>query len=278
MRHFWISASILLAALAGGAFLWGVVHALWPPSVPHDKLVKYGALLTAAVVIFVWARHRFSRLELGLQDHPRILARQGLLAFVLITLLLLPLWFFLLQQEARLPMAQGWGGGVSRLPVFLIGAFAVALIEELYFRGVLLARDSGRVGGVLVAQALLYAGIHFLNPVENPALGAGWSDGWTLLVHAVYDMPVQWLEQVERLTLLVLVGFGLGLLRVRTDRLALCIGAHAAMVFSLKTFQQFTVPGTPTAMLGIDPIGGWAAAVWIGILVILGLGYAYRAR
>ena len=278
MRHFWSATLLLLAALAGGALLWGAIHALWAPPVPHHKLVKYGALLTAAVVLFVWARHRFSRLDLGLQDHARALARQGVLAFVLTTLALLPLWLFLVQQEARLPSVHGWGASFARLPVFLIGALAVAVVEELYFRGVLLARGGGRVGGILIAQSLLYAGIHFLNPAENPMLGTDWIDGWIVLMHAAHDMPAQWLEQVERLTLLILVGLGLGLLRLHTGRLALCIGVHAAMVFSLKAFQQFTTPGTSTAMLDIDSTGGWAAATWIGILLVLGLGYAYRAR
>ena len=269
MRSFWTYTFLLLAALAGGAFLWGVVYAWWPLPVPHHKLVKYGALLVAIVVLVLWARHRVTRDALGLQDGARSLLAQGLAAFFFTAALLGPLWFFLLEMDARVPDPWPWDLELAyKLAGYLAVALAVATVEELYFRGLLLSRVSG-YWMPLTASALLYAGIHFLNPTPNSPLAEYWAGGWILLADATLEMPDQWLGQMPRLCLLFLIGIGLGMLRLRTGCLALCIGAHAAMVFSLKSFQRLTDPGPfGTAWLGTDASGGWAAAAWIGILVL----------
>ena len=269
MRNFWIYTLMLLAALAGGAFLWGLLYSLWPLPVPHHKLVKYGALLVAVAVLVLWARRRISREDLGLQGSAGSLFVQGLVAFSLMAVLLAPLWLFLLEMDARFLDPFMWNLDLaSKLAGYLLAALAVALVEELYFRGLLLSRVSS-YWFPLTASALLYAGIHFLNPTPDPALAGQWNGGWLLLASATLEMPAQWLEQLPRLSLLLLIGLGLGLVRLHTGSLAFCIGAHAAMVFSLKSFQFFTYPGPfGPAWLGTDASGGWTGVAWVGILVI----------
>lgn len=269
MRSFWTYAFLLLAALAGGAFLWGLVYAIWPLPVPHHKLVKYGALLVAIVVLVLWARHRVTRDALGLRGGIESLFVQGLVAFSLTAALLIPLWLFLLEMDARFLDPWMWSLELSyKLAGYLIAALAVATLEELYFRGLLLSRVSG-YWFPLTASALLYAGIHFLNPTPDPGLADQWNGGWLLLANATLDMPEQWLEQLPRLSLLLLIGLGLGLVRLHTGSLAFCIGAHAAMVFSLKSFQFFTYPGPfGPAWLGTDASGGWTGVAWMAILVL----------
>lgn len=269
MRSFWTYAFLLLAALAGGAFLWGLVYALWPLPVPHHKLVKYGALLVAIGVLVLWARHRVTRDALGLSGGIESLLVQGLVAFSLTAALLVPLWLFLLEMNARFLDPWMWSLELSyKLAGYLIAALAVATVEELYFRGLLLSRVSG-YWLPLTASALFYAGIHFLHPTPDPGLADQWNGGWLLLANATLDMPEQWLEQLPRLSLLLLIGLGLGLVRLHTGSLAFCIGAHAAMVFSLKSFQFFTHPGPfGPAWLGTDASGGWTGVAWMAILVL----------
>lgn len=269
MRSFWTYAFLLLAALAGGAFLWGLVYAIWPLPVPHHKLVKYGALLVAIVVLVLWARHRVTRDALGLRGGIESLLVQGLVAFSLTAALLIPLWLFLLEMNARFLDPWMWSLELSyKLAGYLITALAVATVEELYFRGLLLSRVSG-YWLPLTASALFYAGIHFLNPTPDPGLADQWNGGWLLLANATLDMPEQWLEQLPRLSLLLLIGLGLGLVRLHTGSLAFCIGAHAAMVFSLKSFQFFTYPDPfGPAWLGTDASGGWTGVAWMAILVL----------
>ena len=269
MRSFWTYTFLLLAALAGGAFLWGLVYAFWPLPVPHHKLVKYGALLVAIVVLVLWARRRVTRDSLGLSGGIESLLVQGLVAFSLTAALLVPLWLFLLEMNARFLDPWMWSLELSyKLAGYLIAALAVATVEELYFRGLLLSRVSG-YWLPLTASALFYAGIHFLNPTPDPGLANQWNGGWLLLANATLDMPKQWLEQLPRLSLLLLIGLGLGLVRLHTGSLAFCIGAHAAMVFSLKSFQFFTYPGPfGPAWLGTDASGGWTGVAWMAILVL----------
>ena len=269
MRSFWPYALLLLAALAGGAFLWGWVYWLWLPPVPHHKFVKYGALFVAMLVLVMWARRRVARDALGLRDALGPLLAQGLVSFSLVIVLLVPLWLFLLAMDARFVDPWMWGLELAyKLAGYLAAALAVATVEELYFRGLLLSRVYG-YWMPLMASALLYAGIHFLNPTSDPGLADHWAGGWMLLVDAALAMPDQWLEQLPRLCLLVLIGVGLGILRLRTGCLAFCIGAHAAMVFSLKTFQFFTYPGPlGPAWLSSEASGGWGGVAWMGILVL----------
>ncbi|MDE0153688.1 MAG: CPBP family glutamic-type intramembrane protease [Gammaproteobacteria bacterium] len=269
MRSFWTYALLLLAALAGGAFLWGLIYAVWPLPVPHHKLVKYGALLVAVVVLVLWARRRVTRDALGLSGGIESLFVQGLVAFSLTAVLLIPLWLFLLEMNARFLDPWMWSLELSyKLAGYLVAALAVATVEELYFRGLLLSRVSG-YGLPLIASALFFAGIHFLNPTPDSGLADQWNGGWLLLANATLDMPEQWLEQLPRLSLLLLIGLGLGLVRLRTGSLAFCIGAHAAMVFSLKSFQFFTYPGPfGPAWLGTDASGGWTGVAWMAILVL----------
>ncbi len=278
MRNFWGYALLLLAALAGGALLWGWIHALWAPPIPHHKLVKYGALLVAALVLALWARRRVTREALGLRGSAMPLLARGLVAFSLTAALLAPLWLFLVEMDARVADPWTWGLRLTRkLAGYLAIALAVATLEELYFRGLLLSRTSG-YWVPMTASALFYAGIHFLNPAPDPALASQWDGGWTLLTRAALDMPEQWIEQPQRLCLLFLIGLGLGAMRLRGASLAFCIGAHAAMVFSLKTFKNLTLPGPfGPDWIGSDASGGWAGVAWVGILAF-GLCFRFKIR
>ena len=273
MRSFWIYAFLLLAALAGGAFLFGWAYMLWTPPVPHHKFVKYGALLVAVLILVLWARRRVTRDALGLRPGIGLLLTQGLIAFSLMVILLMPLWLFLSGMDARFVSPWVWGLELGyAFAGYLAAALAVATVEELYFRGLLLSRVSGYWVPV-AASALFYAGIHFLNPTPDSALADHWAGGWMLLANAALEIPGQWLEQLPRLCLLLLIGLGLGMLRLRTGCLAFCIGIHAAMVFSLKTFKFFTYPGPfGPSWIGTDAAGGWAGVAWMGVLV-LGLWY-----
>ena len=269
VRNFRVYALLLLAALTGGAFLWGWIYALWQPPVPHHKFIKYGALLFSALILTAWARRRVTRDALGLRASGRLLLTRGLIAFSLMAALLTPLWLFLLGTGARLADPWAWGLDLAYAGAgYLLAAIAVATVEELYFRGLLLSGTTGYWMPV-IASALFFAGIHFLNPTPDPTLAGHWAGGGTLLANAALDMPGQWLEQLPRLCLLFLIGLGLGTLRLRTGCLAFCLGAHAAMAFSLKTFQFLTDPGGfGPGWTGADASGGWAGVAWMGILVL----------
>ena len=269
MRAFWTYAAALLAALALGALLWGAAYAGLAPDWPDElrvKFIKYASLATAALALAWWARRRgVTAAALGLRGPPAAAVLRLLLAFGATLALLLPLWAGLLALGLRAPAAVD-AADLARLPVYLLIALAVAGLEELYFRGLLLSR-ARRVAGPVAASALLYALLHLFDPA--PGSGAGlWHGGLVLLRDAWPTEAAAWAAAAPRLALLALIGAGLGLLRLRYGFLTLCIGAHAAMVFSLKTFQRLTDAGAPAPpLLGADAFGGWAAAAWMALLV-----------
>ena len=269
MRAFWTYAAALFAALALGALLWGALYAGFAPDWPDEaraKFIKYASLASAAAALTWWARRRgVTAAALGLRGSPAAAAAGLLLAFFATLALLLPLWAGLLALGARAPAAVD-AGDLARLPVYLLIALAVAWVEELYFRGLLLSRVR-HIAGPLAGSTLLYALLHLFDPA--PGAGAGlWHGGLILLRDAWPADAAAWSAAAPRLVLLALIGLGLGLLRLRYGFLSLCVGAHAAMVFSLKTFQRLTDAGAPEPpWLGADPLGGWAAAAWMALLV-----------
>ena len=269
MRAFWTYAAVLLAALTLGAALWGAIYvgyALDWPDEARVKFIKYASLASAALALVAWARRRgVTAAALGLRGTAPAVAAGLLLAFFATAALLLPLWAGLLALGARVPAAVD-AADLARLPVYLLIALAVAWVEELYFRGLLLSRVR-RIAGPLAGSTLLYALLHLFDPA--PGAGAGlWHGGLILLRDAWPADAAAWAAQAPRLVLLALIGLGLGLLRLRYGLLSLCVGAHAAMVFSLKTFQRLTDAGAPAVPgLGADALGGWAAAAWMALLV-----------
>lgn len=269
MRAFWTYAAALAASLALGALAWGAVYAGYAPDWPDEarvKFIKYASLATAALALAWWARRRgMTAAALGLRGGAAAVAVRMLLAFAAACALLLPLWAALLALGARAPAAVA-AADLARLPVYLLIGLAVAWLEELYFRGLLLSR-ARRIAAPLAASAALYAAVHMFDPA--PGSGAGlWHGGLILLRDAWPTDAAAWAAAAPRLALLALIGLGLGLLRLRCGALALCVGAHAAMVFSVKTFQRLTDPGAPAPpLLGADALGGWAAAAWMALLV-----------
>ncbi len=190
------------------------------------------------------------------------LASLGLLAAVLLAL------------GVRVPAPVG---GVS-LPALLAGAAlsaaAVALIEEIWFRGALLtvlARGLGRWGAVW-ATALLWALTHFVRadqPVPLEALG--WTSGWQVLGGALDRLGRPGVAGA--LAGLAAAGVLLGQARLASGRVAACIGLHAGWVLVIRPLRKLTdfEPAAPAAFLasGYDGVTGWLAAALFGALALL---------
>ncbi len=269
MRNVTLYTLLLLLGLTLGATLMGAAHLTLELIWPYEKVVKYGALLVAALIIVLQARRDgLTRGDLGLQTGHAGL--QLVVGFGTTVVLLLPLWIFLLGTGAReadflllsKSLAYHAGG-------YLLIGVAVATVEELYFRGVLMS-DARRanIQLALIASALLYTVLHFL----RPEAGFGeppWYGGTLMLMEAVQQLPQALLADLPKVATLLAIGLGLGLVRWHTGSLALCIGAHAAMVFSMKMFQEFTDSGhAMMPWVAADSRGGWSSTVWLAILLI----------
>ncbi len=142
-------------------------------------------------------------------------------------------------------------------------AGAVSVLEELFFRGVLLGlavRAFGAWGGAILSS-MIFSGMHFLKPAKIPDTGpVTWTSGWEqaqLLFSGAPDMPVL---AYGALTLLV-AGLILSAATLRTSSLWLPIGLHAGWIFSQQGFHL-------VAKIRIKPPE--ALLPWIGPNVVSG--------
>jgi uncharacterized protein len=122
-------------------------------------------------------------------------------------------------------------------------AVVVAVIEELFFRGLLFGalRQSMGWPGALVSSGLVYAFLHFFERAvhEGPVT---WSSGLALLPRMLRGFG-----DVEALLPgffnLMLAGGLLGLAYQRTGDLRFAIGLHAGWIFWLKSYGLLTRAG-----------------------------------
>lgn len=122
-------------------------------------------------------------------------------------------------------------------------AMAVSCLEELLFRGLLLGllQRSLPARWALGWSSVIFAVLHFVAPVRHGPTGAAdlpWYAGFAVLCDWHLDVR-DWQVFTSLLTLL-LVGFCLGLSRLRSRSLYFAIGLHGGWVFALRLVQQLT--------------------------------------
>lgn len=154
----------------------------------------------------------------------------------------------------------------------VVGAFLVAVFEEILFRGVLYTLFR-RAWSVLMSAAgvsLLYAGVHFLRN-EETLLTVGLFSGFTYLSKALLGLGAvaQDLGSFGTLFLLSLV-----LIWARTQfNLWVCIALHASWVLSIRMFKELTIRDI------VNPFASWVgsydnfigplALFWLIFIVVL---------
>lgn len=180
-----------------------------------------------------------------------------------------------------------WDWSLPSLAALLVTALvagaAVALIEETFFRGALLSAvlRSGSASLAVVSTSVLYAFVHFLRPemhVDPDALG--WTSGFTVLGEAFAFLQDP-LPVLDSFLALFAAGLLLALVRLRTGRLALCMGIHAGWVFTIKAFKRVTDSdgGSAYAFLtgNYDGVIGYLATVFLVLAIALYLGISRPA-
>jgi CAAX protease family protein len=158
----------------------------------------------------------------------------------------------------------------SRLIKVLIASICVPLIEEAFFRGIILGvlLRTGRKWFAIIVISLFFAAIHFLKAPERTSAVVTWASGFSSIAHAFERISDSTMFAPAFATLFV-IGCVLGVARVLTNSLWLPIGLHAGWifasgVFSLLARQQIAVlPWLGKNLLvGIVPVG-LAIVTWI---------------
>lgn len=191
----------------------------------------------------------------------------------------------LLSQNRVLDLQWDWSlsSVVALLVTALVSGVAVALIEETVFRGALLTAvlRRGSASLAVASTSVLYAFVHFLQPEMHVDPGAlGWASGFILLIDA-FAFLFSPLQVLDSFLALFAAGILLAIVRVRTNRLALCIGIHAGWVFSIKAFKRVTDSndGSAYAFLSgsYDQVIGYLAAAFLVLAIALYLGISRPA-
>ncbi|QMU61319.1 MAG: CPBP family intramembrane metalloprotease [Gammaproteobacteria bacterium] len=164
----------------------------------------------------------------------------------------------------------------------LISGLIIGILEETLFRGAMLGaikKYSSAIFAVVVTS-LFYALVHFIQPdIELNTNTLNWMSGFVLLKNALpnfADIPLI----IDSLIALFLAGALLAIVRIRTNRIALCIGIHAGWVISIKIFKRVTDTNiySDYAFLtgNYDKVIGYLAAVCIAAFIVLLLNIQTR--
>jgi uncharacterized protein len=158
----------------------------------------------------------------------------------------------------------------SRFSKVLIASIFVPLIEEAFFRGVLLGilLRTGRKYIAILLVSALFAAIHFFKAPEQTSAVVTWTSGLSSIAHSferIADPTVTAFAFVK----LFVIGCILAAARVLTRSLWLPIGLHAGWIFASGAFSLIArqrVIAFPwlgnNLLVGIVPVGV-ATVTWI---------------
>ena len=167
-------------------------------------------------------------------------------------------------------------------PLVLAGALAVAVVEEVWFRGALFTalRCAGGAAAAAGVTSLLYALVHFIRPgLQAPPGGEHWMSG-PEAVAGSFDRLGS-IAIWDSFLALCVAGAFLAWRRIETGGVAECIGIHAGWVIVIAVARRATVldPDAAGAPLvgGYDGIIGLLVAVWL-VAVMLSWRAVTRRR
>ena len=168
-------------------------------------------------------------------------------------------------------------------PLVLAGALAVAVVEEVWFRGALFTalRCAASVATVAAVTSLLYALVHFIRPDLHILPGGGsWGSGFAAVAGSFDRLGS--IAIWDSFLALCIAGAFLGWRRIETGGIADCIGIHAGWVIVIAVTKKATVldPDTVgTPLVGsYDGIIGLVVAVWLVTVMLVWRAVARRRK
>ena len=169
--------------------------------------------------------------------------------------------------------------GIRKAISFIGSGITVALIEETVCRGMLfrvLAR-SWKMWPAAVLTSMLFALAHFLSPDPLSFQGASLLQTSFSVLVSTYDQAVKTPSGLLVFINLSLLGIVFCGFVVRTRTIWLAVGAHAALVWSVKFFHLWTevaLKVRPTFWLGVRSDFMDSIAVTILMAVLIAWGFS----
>ena len=237
---------IVLGALLAPPLYWagqalaarGVLRFL--ADTDFQKYFNRGVLIAALALLWPTVRWlQINRIrELGLDPDGRWWKR-FLAGFLIAGVLVLALGAVYIGVDIyRWKKDLAWG----RLPVLMLSAIVVALVEEGLFRGGILGlfRRSVSSRAAVLWTSIIFSAVHFLKPDDEIEVARiGWLTGFEMIPHVFHKFGEPMLLLGEFTTIFVLA-LMLGDVTLRTRSLWMAIGLHAGVVFAKMSFSKFT--------------------------------------
>ena len=277
-----IFIGLFILALVGGALLSYPAYSLLSVLFEVDfERVTNRCVLAIAVALFFLLFKKFgfnSWRDIGYNANQKEFWSKFPKGFSLGVLIMLPVVTGLLITQNRF-IDVNWDWSINNLSSLLLTALLagiiIAFIEETLFRGTMLTaiqRQSSIIFAIF-STSFIYAIVHFLEPDTylNPNT-LNWASGFIAIKNAFLPL-LQPIQLIDSFIALFLAGIFLALVKLRTNKLALCIGIHAGWVFTIKIFKRLTNSNINTEYAYLtgsyDKVIGYLAAFCIAIAIII---------
>jgi len=270
----YLAAVVVVAAAIAPLLFWSaqalVAHGLFSFLVKYDFETYFHRAVLIAAAVLLWPFLRISGVrriaDLDLKSNPRW--GRDLVAGVVLSMVPLLCCGALLVgfHVYWLRHVFVW----SRLGKVILASITVPLIEEAFFRGIILGvlLKGGRKYLAIVVVSALFAVVHFLKAPDRTSATVTWTSGFNSISHAFaqFGSPIMLLSAFATL---FLIGCILADARVLTRSLWLPIGLHAGWIFGSGVFsllarrQMLALPWLGNNLLvGVIPLGV-ATITWI---------------
>lgn len=272
---------IAVALLAGAAFAYPmhILLANWF-ELDFERVLSRSVLIIAILLFLAFFKIIGFRTwqEIGYSSNKKEFWNDLIKGFGTGLLILSPVVAGLLITKTRV-LDLNWDVSLSSISSLLISAFVaglvIAILEETLFRGAMLTaiqRQSSKWFAI-TASSLVYALMHFLQPATHlDASTLNWSSGFIVLKSAF--LPIfQPMQIIDSCIALFLAGMLLALVKIRTNKLAICIGIHMGWVFTIKVFKRVTdsnIYSEYAFLVGsYDKVIGYLAAICIAVTIVV---------
>ena len=266
--------TVIVGALLAPILFWSAqslaAHGLFSFLAKYDFETFFHRAILIAAALLLWPFLRVTHVrcmaDLGLAPNPRW--GRDLCAGILLSVIPLLCCGALLVafHVYALRHTFAW----ARLGKVLVASITVALIEEAFFRGMVLGvlLRTGRKYMAIIAVSAVFAAVHFFKAPERTSAVVTWISGWNSIAHSFgrVDDPMM---LAYAFATLFLFGCILAVARLHTHSLWLPIGLHAGLIFGSGTFSWLThrqIVALPwvgkNLLVGIVPLGV-ATVTWI---------------
>jgi len=275
-------ATVVIGALLAPILFWSAqslaAHGVFSFLTKYDFETFFHRALLVAAVLLLWPLLRScqvrSAADLGLASN----SRWGRDVFAGVVISVVPLLccgaFLIAFHVYSFRHSFAW----PRVGKMILASITVPLIEEVFFRGIVLGvlLRTGRKYVAMFAVSMIFAAVHFLKAPERTSTVVTWTSGFSSIAHA-FDGIRDSMMLAAALATLFIIGWILADARMRTRSLWLAIGLHAGWIFGSGIFSlgaRQRIPALPwvgkNLLVGIIPLGV-AALTW----VIMGIWMKY---